>query len=109
GAELGKRDILVLGGLLVVEDAGAFPVDLLEGRRPCLHAPAGVGARAALDERFIGRCSGTRMERKASTLHAATVVRPAVVVVLPISPRTVRIPSGVVRAIVVGRARITTL
>src|SRR5262245_13926892 len=107
--ESGKRDIRALGALLVVEDAGAFPEDLLEGRRPCLHAPAGVGALDVMDERFIRRCSRTRMERKASTLHGVSVVRPTVVVMLPIAPRAVRIPSGVVRAIVVGRARFATV
>src|SRR5262245_44175970 len=50
-AEYRERYILALGALLVVEHAGAFPEDLLEGRRPCLHAPAGVGAQDALDER----------------------------------------------------------
>src|SRR5262245_6642713 len=107
--EYGKRNVLALVGLDVVEDAGAFPEDLLEGRRACLHTPAGVVAQDALDERLIRRCSRTRMEREGSTRHAATVIRSTVVVVLPIAPRTVRIPSGVVRALVVARARLTSI
>src|SRR5262249_24436766 len=107
--EDGNRNILPLGALLVVEDAGAFPEDLLEGRRACLHAPAGVSAQHALDERFIRRSSRTRMEREASTRHAATVVRPTVVVVLPIAPRTMRTPSGIVRALAIARARLATV
>src|SRR5262245_38343250 len=84
-----QRNVLVLVALQVVEDARAFPEDLFERRRPRLHAPAWIGAQDVLDERLVRRRRSSRMEGEAATREIAAVIGPAVVVVLPVSPRTV--------------------